>query len=174
MNFDEDGISVSEFDNLDGDTWRGIVEDPDVNGNEVSSYYICLPRTCTLTSLVQIQVDDDPNANVEILDLIRRQMNIKPVDAPDVRNPLLNDENSEQELWDRIRAYQDNGYIPDALGLEAGGNDYGNRFEELQLLPIGSRKRGKCLRLILNEAVWKPRVVLWAQSLEAMHHVLAS
>lgn len=112
--------------------------------------------------------------NIEILDVIRKQMKSKPVDAPDVRNPFDGDEELERQLWMLIRSNQENGYVPTGFGLTPGEYGYNGQYESVQHLPIGVRKKGKSQRLILTETVWRPRTIAWVQSLESLYRILDS
>lgn len=101
-----------------------------------------------------------------IIEMVKRQMNTKSINAAIRRNPFKNNPAGELRVWESLSSKQTQQEIPTGYGFAD------REYEPIEPLPLGSHRAKKYINIILPEQVWNPRTVLWVQALESLYEIL--
>lgn len=82
-------------------------------------------------------------------------------------NPFDGREGLEYDFWQEVEFAQQSNLVPSGYGLHPDEDGY-RGYDEIETIEIGR----KASQLHLPIEVWKPRTVLWLQSLELMYKIL--
>lgn len=102
----------------------------------------------------------------KLMESIKSKLNLKAVETPRLINPFDNMPNKERRLWRQLEYQQRSQIVPVGYGFLPGEDGYG-MYDPVETLDVGVGTKKPC-PIILPEAVWLPRTVLWVQALEAM------
>lgn len=101
-----------------------------------------------------------------LMKTIKSKLNLKSVKTPRLTNPFERTPAKENMLWQQLEAQQQNRVVPAGYGFLTGEEGYG-AYDPVETLDIGVGTK-KATPIMLPEAVWLPRTVLWVQGLELM------
>jgi hypothetical protein len=91
----------------------------------------------------------------------------KPIKVARHRNPFPTPE-AEAEFWEILAMVIKDSAIPDGFGVHV--EEWESGYPELEIIKTGAR--GKELEVVLPEAIWLPRAILWAQGLDVMSRLV--
>jgi hypothetical protein len=153
------GVHGAEQTHLSGQTGAGHAEDDDITSGSDGS---------------DCEYSDDGDNNAEWAELQHQiaydqshNVRHKPVKVPRHHNPFATPE-AEMEFQDVLSIIIAGKTIPASFGVSA--DEWDDGYPELEIIKTGSR--GKELEVILPEAMWLPRAVLWSQALDLMSQLV--
>jgi hypothetical protein len=91
----------------------------------------------------------------------------KPVKVARHQNPFVTPE-AETEFWEILAVVIKDSAAPDGFGVCI--EEWESGYPEIEIIKTGAR--GKELEVVLPEAIWLPRAVLWAQGLDVMSRLV--
>jgi hypothetical protein len=155
------GVLGAEQTRLNGQTGAGHAEDEDIalgsddSGSEDSDD----GEDDAQWAELQHQIAHDQSHNVRH----------KPVKVPRHCNPFAAQE-AQMEFQNILSIITEGKTIPAGFGVVA--DEWDDGYPELEIIKTGSR--GKELEVILPEAAWLPRAVLWSQALDLMSQLVGT
>lgn len=87
------------------------------------------------------------------------------------QNPFAGNPGKELHFWDEVDMARQGNLVPSGYGLHLLEPSY-SEFDEVAEIYLGRQKEKRKLTVKLPREIWKPRLILWIQSLEIMYRMI--